>query len=287
MKKKNKDLIPLLVIGAGGLYLLSGSKKTSGSSAPPPPSGEGSSAPPPPPSGGGGSSSGGSQSGDMYVKLERLGYTPRINLSTAISSFQKEYNEWKGASILKVDGKWGPNTYAAVDEVISTLGDLSKWGEGGPEDTETPAASVSGVKVYTDKDWSPFWGVHYHAGTMDQPFKKLAPNAPLYDQAPGYKEGLRESDIANLVSSYRNGEFKGKEGRYYQVLGSIYTGPRIQTRGRLRTVDHTHWSNFTISDLGQLSENKKVLLSAMSVGVELPPNDGTESHTHDLTIELT
>ena len=222
----------------------------------------------------------------MYQSLEKLGYAPRVNLSTSISSFQKDYNNWKDSSILLVDGEWGPDTYGAVDEAISTFGDLSKWRSGATGATNTPATAISGVKVYTDKDWSLIWGDHYHPGTMGQPREKLAPNAPKYDQAPGYNEELREPDIANLVSSYRNGEFKDKGGVYYQVLGSIYTGPRIQTRGNKRTLEHTHWTNFSISDLKQLSENNKVVITALSVGVELPPNDGTESHTHDLTIEL-
>ena len=168
MKKKNKDLIPLLVIGAGGLYLLSGSKKSSGGSAPPPPSGGGSAPPPPTPGGGGSSSppSGGSQSLDMYQSLEKLGYAPRVNLSTSISSFQKDYNNWKDSSILLVDGEWGPDTYGAVDEAISTFGDLSKWRSGATGATNTPATAISGVKVYTDKDWSLIWGDHYHPGTM-------------------------------------------------------------------------------------------------------------------------
>ena len=224
MAKKNKDLIPFLIIGGAGLFLLSGKKKTASSTtpqAPTDPTGGGTS--------GGGTSGGGTSGG----------------------------------------GTSGGGTSG-----------------GGTSGGGTSGGGTSGgvtVKIKTDADTSPFWGVHDHLGTMS----KQDDLAETYMKIDGYKNGLRESDIAAMVVNYRNGKYDDltKYPPYNYGAGYIYTGERNQLRGTKSTLNHYHYGSLNLLLIKKLSEDG-IIKVGTGVGQELPPESGTESHYHDIIIEL-
>lgn len=291
MKKKNKDLIPLLVIGAGGLYLLASGKKggKSSSLAPEVPGGgiaPSTAAPPVPGSGTG------SGSDARYVKLERMGYSPRTNFRAAVSAFQKDYNEWKGQTAIAEDGEWGPETEGALDEAISVFGDSTNWGGSGtsPGASSSSQGTTSGPAALTsDVDYSAFWGRHDHAaGFYPDDTNRLV--TPPTQRVPGWKDGLSAADIINLVNRWKSGALREEaSGEWAYPLqahvGTVHTGPRNQISGSRPTLDHYHISNVRVSDIKSLAEGGVVELNS-SVGFEVAPNTGTESHMHTLTLRL-
>ena len=219
MAKKNKDLIPFLIIGGAGLFLLSGKKKTASSTtpqAPTDPTGGGTS--------GGGTSGGGTSGG----------------------------------------GTSGGGTSGGGTSGGGTSGGVT-------------------VKIKTDIDTSPFWGDHDHLGTMGKQDDIKEPPFKI----DGYKNGLRESDIAAMVVNYRNGKYKDLTeyvDSTYEV-GVVYTGERNQLRGSRPTVNHYHVSRLNLSHIRRLSEDGYLSVST-GQGQELPPESGTESHFHSLDLEL-
>lgn len=213
MAKKNKDLIPFLIIGGAGLFLLSGKKKTASSTTPQAPAD---------PTGGtsGGGTSGGGTSGG---------------------------------------GTSGGGTSGG-----GTAGGVT-------------------VKIQTDVDTSPFWGDHEHLGTMDKQEDIKEPPFKI----DGYKNGLRESDIAAMVVNYRNGKYKDLTEYVDSTYGAgvVYTGERNQLKGSRPTVNHYHVSKLNLSHIRRLSEGGYLSIPTYQ-GQELPPESGTESHFHDLILKL-
>jgi len=259
--KNSKDLLPLFIIGGLGVYLLAGQRAGRKGSAPPPPGGG--SAPPPP---GGGSApppAPPTEWGDKYAKLEILGYTPRINLTTAVYRFQNDYNLWRNQSVLQADGKWGPQTEAAVDDVIAEGWNASTWpptSTGGQVDPGEPTIQTGpvravGVEASTDSDYSFIDNTsHTH-------------NGPL-----SWKNNL--IDYINYILERRS---TGGTPEYRQVKIQL----SYPTSDAGNPTKHTHQQVIARSQAEELADGKTIEIQS-DWGRE--PDGDRENHKHQVTL---
>jgi hypothetical protein len=134
--KKGFDFIPLVVLaGAGALVYLSGKsggkeavKKspTQPTGTTPPPGPRPQTLKPPPKISGSVPTQEAQVESASYSDLQSLGYSIS-NPVEAIRKFQEDYNTYKSASALSVDGAWGPKTSAALEDVFASFPDQQSW----------------------------------------------------------------------------------------------------------------------------------------------------------------
>jgi len=134
--KKGFDFIPLVVLaGAGALVYFSGKsgdkevvKKSSTrpAGATPPPGPRPQTLKPPPKISGSVPAQEAQVESASYSDLQSLGYSISSPVE-AIRKFQEDYNTYKSASVLSVDGAWGPKTSAALEDVFASFPDQQSW----------------------------------------------------------------------------------------------------------------------------------------------------------------
>ena len=278
--KNSKDLLPLFIIGGLGVYLLAGQKAGRKGSAPPPPSGGGSAPPPPsgggsapPPSGGGSAPPPAPQTewGDKYTKLEKLGYTPRINLTTAVYRFQNDYNLWRGQSLLEKDGEWGPDTEGAADEVITEGWNASTWPPTSTGGQVDPGEPIIETDPEGPTQTGPVRAVALEAST-DSDYSFIDNTSHTHNGPLSWKNNL--IDYINYILERRS---TGGTPEYRQVKIQL----SYPTSDSGNPTKHTHQQVIARSQAEELADGKTIEIQS-DWGRE--PGGDRENHKHQVTL---
>ena len=287
MAKKN-DILPFLLLGGVGLFVLSAGGKTSakGSSGKAPD--RGGSAPPPPRGGGG-------DEKPYIAQLLFLGYNANANVESALSQFQQDYNKYlddtkSSGERLDVDGKYGPRTAQALEAIIYALG-FSKESWRQTLGVYRGEGSITSVTIEADPDWTPLsydGSFHVHRGFSSPPLYDAEPEFVKNKNPYYFKNGLTAADIVDLLERFGRGEIGAsdpieslpKNGGY---VGVLWTGPMQYTQGTSGWEPHLHYVPITLSDINTLMKNKSVKIGS-SQGFETEDR-AREYHYHEVEIK--
>ncbi len=285
MAKKNQ--MAYLLLGGAGLVLLASankgkttSKSATGGNRPAPP--------PPPPNRGGGSGGSTVSLADYLDQLEFLGYPPD---SGSVLDFQKDYNAYlqsTGATGpgISEDGKFGNETAASLEAIIYGLGfNAQSWAQALSGSSSVAQGTLT---VRTDDDVQTLNYVkHNHLGIGPRDPRAPKRSASSFTHSL-FKDGLTAQDVMLLVQRAASGTLReGGSGSTGREVGVLYTGPMnvVSSGGPKNMINHYHTSRVYVRDIEELAKEGRLVLSS-SIGQELPPEDGTESHFHDIILTI-
>ena len=297
MAKKN-DILPFLLLGGVGLFVLSAGGKPSakGSSGKAPD--RGGSAPPPP-------RGGGSDEKPYIAQLSFLGYSANANVESALSQFQQDYNKYLdlvgglkdpysgyfegSGERLDVDGEYGTKTGQALEAIIYALGfDKESWQQALGVYRGEGEISVT-IEADPDDTYLTYYvSTHVHKGFTSPPLYDADPEFVKNKNPYYFKNGLTAADIVDLLQRFGRGEIGAsdpidslpKNGGY---LGVLWTGPMQYTKGDSGWEPHLHYVPITLSDINTLTKNKSVKIGS-SQGFETEDR-AREYHYHEVEIK--